>query len=96
MSTYIDLKPEDRERNKSQRMLYPLSDCPQLDIPTRYREFVVVFTGYGRQFKIGCDHPSMFGHHLLGHEGEYGCYCYYRLATEEEITALEAKDSADE
>lgn len=36
-----------------------------------------VVDGTGKQFRINSDHPSVWGSHLLGHEGSMGCYVYY-------------------
>jgi hypothetical protein len=72
--------------------LYPVSARPPLDRPVRLGVSIVVYTGYGRSVRIGEDDPSFFGGHLLGHEGDMGCYCYYRPATEEEAAEVEARE----
>jgi hypothetical protein len=85
-----------KPKPKKLRRLYPLGDLPNLNAPVRLSaDRVVVFEGTGRQFRIGENHPSYEGSHLLGHEGEQGCYCYYREATEDEIATLE-RHEADE
>jgi len=76
---------ERRER----RILFPVSKMPEFGKPVRYGFRVIVFDSAGKSFRIPEDAPSIHGHHLLGHEGDYGCYCYYREATEKEIAELE-------
>lgn len=80
----------------SARMLYPLSDRPALNQPVRVGRQAVVFTERGREFRIDEDHPSIYGSHLLGHEGERAAYYYYRPATESETADLEAAEAARE
>lgn len=67
------------------RLLYPISDTPPLNKVIKSGSKYIVFTGYGKKFKISEDDPSIHGSRLLGHEGDYGCYCYYRYATDDEI-----------
>jgi hypothetical protein len=86
-------RESERTRAKSMRRLYPGSQIPALDVPLRLWDKVVVFTGYGRSFQISEEHPSVAGSHLLGYEGDYGCYCYYREATADEIAGLEASEA---
>jgi len=81
-------------------MLYPLGDLPPQGVPIRLGERWVVYYDRGRDFRISEDDPSCFGAHLLGHEGESGCYCYYREATPEETeqaetAAAEAKEARE-
>lgn len=80
------------ERRQS-RALFPLSDLPPFNKPVRWYGQVVVFESSGKSFRISEDHPSVEGSHLLGHEGDLGCYCYYREATADEIAALDARDA---
>lgn len=61
----------------------------------RHRGKAVVNLGRGKGFRIDEDMPSMWGSHLLGHEGEWGSYVYYREATPEEEAELEAKEQAE-
>lgn len=82
-----------RAETVSRRMLYPLWHMPPLNKPVRLGKEVVVFTGTGKPFRIDDSHPSMFGSHLLGHEGEKGAYAYYRPATPEEVAALEQREA---
>lgn len=78
------------------RVLFPLSASPDMNSPVRWQGQVIVFTGSGQTFRISDDAPSMNGHHLLGHEGERGCYYYYRPATPEEIAELETAEKAEQ
>ena len=80
---------------RTNRILYPIKNLPATNRPTRLRGGrVVVFESTGKKFFINEDHPSYEGSHLLGHEGEYGCYCYYRVASSEEVAALEHQETA--
>lgn len=74
------------------RMLFPTAGLPPINRPIRMSGKAIVFTGTGQPFRINEDHPSVFGSHLLGHEGDMGRYCYYRPATDEETKQLEAKE----
>ena len=87
---------QDRSQVRSQmRVLYPLCSQPDMETSIRLGSRVVVFESTGEQFRINEDHPSYAGSHLLGHEGDYGCYCYYRLATSEEVAELEAEEAEE-
>jgi hypothetical protein len=77
---------------KNQKVLYPSSNPPVLNTPVKRGGSVVVFTGSGTQFKINENHPSIYGTHLLGHEGDTGAYYYYRQATDEEVKEYEKKN----
>jgi hypothetical protein len=88
-------KARERAERGEGRTLYPLSRMPATGVPTRIRGAVVVYTGTGDKFRINEDHPSMHGSHLLGHEGEYGAYAYYRQASPEETDALEAREAVE-
>lgn len=92
-ATAASLRSFDRatQPERQARVLYPVSSSPVLNRPTRLGDQVVVFTGFGQPFRINDDHPSMYGHHLLGHEGERGHYAYYRPATEQEKTTYAAR-----
>lgn len=78
-----------RDVRRAHRRLYPNRALPPMHAPVRWGESWIVYESTGRDFRISEDDPSCFGSHLLGHEGEYGCYCYYRDATPEEIAAAE-------
>ena len=75
-----------------QRRLYLVSRQPRLNVPVMLGGKLVVFTGHGEQFRIHEDDASIHGPHLLGHEGEYGAYSYYRDATEDEKAAWESAE----
>lgn len=77
-----------RSHDRPQRRLYALDEAPRLALPVRLGSAVVVFTGHGRAFRISEDDPSIWGSHLLGHEGSLGAYFYYREASAEERAAL--------
>lgn len=79
---------------RQRRTLYPVAQRPALHLPTRLHGGGVVFEGYGKAFRIDESHSSAGGYHLLGHEGEPGCYCYYRPATEEEVAQLVEQEEA--
>lgn len=67
------------------RHLYARSQSPKLGVPIKIGTKHVVYTGFGQEFRISEDHPSIHGSHLLGHEGERGRYAYFREATPDEI-----------
>lgn len=79
---------------RSRRNLYPLGSLPPLNTPLRQGDAWIVYESYGKDFRISEDDPSCHGSHLLGHEGDYGRYCYYRDATPEERARAEAEESA--
>lgn len=80
---------EKKRTAKKLRRLYPSNNLPAMNTPVRlFTDRIVVFEGTGKSFRIDENHPSLEGSHLLGHEGEYGCYCYYREATADEIADL--------
>lgn len=76
-SDYSETKPK-------MRRLYPVGKIPKLNVPVNIDGDVVVFTGYGKPFRISDEHPSVEGSHLLGYEGSQGRYAYYRMATKED------------
>lgn len=80
-------------RNEQMRVLFPVGNLPAMNVPIRFWDGVVVFESMGARLRIDDDHPSYEGSHLLGFEGSYGCYCYYRLASAEEVAAMEAKEA---
>lgn len=83
---------EQHKQLRSRRVLYPTSSKPGLHAPVRLGSQVVVFESYGKAFRIDENAPSVGGSHLLGHEGELGCYCYYRLADTNETRILEERE----
>lgn len=74
---------------RQNRMLFTADQHPELDKPVMIGGKPVVFTSRGKQFRIDENHPSIYGHHLLGREGEWGSYGYYRDATPEEAAAIQ-------
>lgn len=86
---------EERARRVQQRALFPCADAPALQRPIRWRGQPVVFESTGERFRITENHPSTHGGHLLGHEGDWGRYYYYRPATDAEAAALERADAAE-
>ncbi len=83
----------ERQEGASRRILFPRAKRPQFHVPVRSGSAVVVYTGEGKAFRINSEHPSTHGSHLLGYEGEFGNYCYYRLATTDEVTELEMREA---
>jgi len=83
----------ERQEGASRRVLFPRAKRPQFHVPVRSGSAVVVYTGEGKFFRINSEHPSTHGSHLLGYEGEFGSYCYYRLATTDEVTELEMREA---
>jgi hypothetical protein len=80
-------------KRRQMRVLFPHSMLPAMNTPVCHGNLVIVFESTGKSFRISEHHPSTEGGHLLGYEGEYGCYCYYREATAEEISALESQEA---
>lgn len=77
------------------KILFSDNDSPNLDKVYAWKkrsklECYVVFTREGRRFRISPDHPSYEGNHLLGNEGDWGRYIYYREAEADEIEAAKA------
>lgn len=91
---YREKEMRKRQAVRQRRALFPLFDLPPFNKPVRWYGQVVVFESSGKSFRISEDHPSVEGSHLLGHEGDLGCYCYYREATADEIAALDAAEAA--
>ncbi len=54
----------------------------------------VVFTGCGEKCLIPDDASSLGHPFAAGHDGCTGCYCYYREATEAEVSEAQAKSAA--
>ncbi|WP_046869301.1 hypothetical protein [Microvirga massiliensis] len=100
---------EKREREEEQRQrrierdrrryLIPLRWTTELGTghPVRFPQggAPVVIEGYGKAFRCSDDAPSLWGSHLLGHEGEMVCYAYHRPATDDEVSALEQREMAE-
>lgn len=84
----------ERAQAASRRMLHLLSQAPAIGLPCRLHGSAVVYTGAGRTFHVDEDHPSLWGEHLLGHEGEPCAYFYYRAATTAELSQLVAAEAA--
>ena len=84
-----------KAKQRSMRILYPVQQTPPLNVGVRLGSRVVVFESTGKTFRINEDHPSTEGSHLLGHEGEAGCYSYYRDATAEETATLETEEASE-
>lgn len=78
------------ERKVVLQVLYPKFALPEFNVPIRERGAVRVYTETGRYHRIDNDDPSVYGSQLLGYEGEWGVWCRFRWATEEEIAALAA------
>lgn len=76
----------------SKRVLFPLKSMPIRNKPTMLSGKPVVFTEVGKSFRLNENHASLHGSHILGHEGEFGAYAYYRDATPEEGEKLLAKE----
>lgn len=58
------------------RVLYAEAQTPAATIVVDGE--TLSYTGSGKAFRISEDAPSLHGAHLLGHEGAYGAYAYYR------------------
>lgn len=79
---------ENNKRIELKRRLFALGYLPPLNTVIRYDNQYVVYLNFGKNFRIRADHPSYEGSHLLGHEGNLGCYAYYRYATKSEIESV--------
>ncbi len=87
-------KGQDEKRTQCHmRILFPDSMPPEMGQPVRHRDRVIVFESAGKPFRISESHASIWGVHLLGHEGEYGRYYYYRNATADEVSLLERQEA---
>lgn len=77
------------------RQLYPLSSHrPAVGRPTRLYGEPIVVTYWSKPVPIAADAVEQYGSLVLGHEGEFGSYGYYRPATPEEVQELEAAETA--
>lgn len=79
----------------SMRQMYAVRDLPYFDVPFRLNDEAVVFTSAGNQFRLNEGSSRFNGKHLRHYEGELGCYCYYRPATEVEIAELVAREAIE-
>lgn len=84
-----------RGKERSARVLFPTQEAPVIGRAYRLGHSVVVYTRTGQTFRVSEDHPSIWGPHLLGREGEPCAYYYYRPATETETAALAATEAAE-
>lgn len=93
---WAEEKAARRAELNSSRVLMPLSNLPPVGTPMRLKRVlgdqVVVFTDRGKRFRIDENEASFGNPHLLGYEGSFGCYCYFRPATEAETAAVDEKD----
>jgi hypothetical protein len=81
-------------QSRQRRTLFAVGGGPALNCPVRRGATVRVYTSVGKTFRIDENAPSVYGSHLLGHEGDLGCYYYWREATADEVAELERKESA--
>jgi hypothetical protein len=91
----IKVREQQQASRRTNRILVPLVALPARGAPTRLAGRILVIEDFGKSFRIDESAPSCNGSHLLGYEGEMGCYAYYRPATEVEIAALEADEEND-
>lgn len=78
------------EREEVLKVLFPRSAMPPFDVLVSEGSTVRVYTETGGYQRIDDSDPSVYGNQLLGHEGEWGVWCLFRWATEEEMSAKEA------
>jgi hypothetical protein len=64
----------------------------ELGKPCRLRGNIVVFEKVGQRMTIDDDHPSIYGEHLLGYEGDEGRVYYFRAATDKEKEIVRAEE----
>jgi|WetSurMetagenome_2_1015567.scaffolds.fasta_scaffold03660_2 hypothetical protein len=86
-------KQEQENKNKEEgrgKSIFPDSKSPQLNIPIKSGNSIIVYEKQGKSFKIDENMPSIY-FETLGHEGEWGSYYYYRKATEDEIKQYNEK-----
>jgi hypothetical protein len=77
------------------RQLYPLSSHrPAVGRPTRLHGEAIVITYWSKPVPIPSGAVAQYGSLVLGHEGEFGSYGYFRPATPEEVQELEAAENA--
>jgi hypothetical protein len=73
------------------RRLFVADQRPATGVPVRLGGSVVVIEGFGKEFRISDDVADI--ENLLGHEGDWACYGYYRHATTDEIAELERREA---
>ncbi len=78
------------EHKEVLKVLHPRSALPPFNVPVGSGSSFRVYTETGGYQRIGDDDPSVYGNQLLGYEGEWGVWCLFRWATEEDLSALEA------
>lgn len=70
--------------------------APALNTPLRRHGKAVVYTGTGKAWRLDEENEAdVFAGHLLGHDGEFVCYAYFREATAEEIAMLELREATE-
>lgn len=74
-------REQSRQTAKQDRILFPLGLTPPLNVPVKWGQRTLIFSGKGRAFPISEDHPAVHGSHLLGYEGDLGAYLYYEVTT---------------
>lgn len=84
----LDAPTPERERT------VVMVEAPRLGVVTKWFGTWVVHTRVIRTVRITEDGPSVWGAHLLGHEGEQGVLVAYRAASPEEAAAAEAQQAA--
>ncbi len=80
-------REQERKTLRARRRLYPVSDLPKMGVAVSSGGGAIVFESTGKHFCIDNNAPSIHGSHLLGYEGDLGCYVYFRPATEDEMLA---------
>lgn len=79
---------------RKSRALFPVSDLPQTGSSARWQGQVVIFENTGKHFTISKKHLEYEGEHLQGHEGQEGCYVYFREATAQEVEMHDLLEAA--
>lgn len=74
------------------KKLYTLRKQPPFNTPLRQGGNVVVYISQDAKFMITSGDVAQYGDHLRGSEGEMGCFCHYREATDSEIAQMVAKE----
>lgn len=67
--------------------------APGIGAVQRYAGRVIVVESHGKRWRA--DESLSFIGGPVGVEGQWVCYVYFRLATSDEIIALEAREAAD-
>lgn len=84
----------ERSAHRANRFVVLLEDLPETGKPVRMFGRPVVVESFGKTFRVNEDMPSMWGSHLLGHEGRCCCYAYWREAAVDEVADLESRERA--